>query len=161
MLQQGPGLGGIIPRGRPTSGQLQQTLPLRPGVVVNENHVDSGLIRLTDPGLTNPGLNPGLSSQGLTNQVLNNQGFNMQGSNNQGFNNQVLINPGLLNQGLGTPQPIRLSTPNSKAALTFGGLQDMITKQRLLSQQQRLQEINRGPAVVRGQSAAQGKDFCS
>ena len=90
----------------------------------------------------------------------------MQGSNqnNQGFNNQVLINPGLLNQGLnqglGTSQPIRLSTPNSKAALTFGGLQDMITKQRLLSQQQRLQEINRGPAVVRGQSAAQGKDLC-
>ena len=44
----------------------------------------------------------------------------------------------------GTDPGLTNNDPN--ALLTFGSLQDMITKQRLLAHQQRLQEINRGPA---------------
>ena len=52
---------------------------------------------------------------------------------------------------LTNPDPIRNLDPglinnDPNAQLTFGSLQDMITKQRLLAHQQRLQEINRGPA---------------
>ena len=44
----------------------------------------------------------------------------------------------------GTDPGLINNDPN--APLSFGSLQDMITKQRLLAHQQRLQEINRGPA---------------
>ena len=50
---------------------------------------------------------------------------------------------------LTNPNPIRNLDPgltNNDPSLTFGSLQDMITKQKLLAHQQRLQEINRGPA---------------
>ena len=61
-----------------------------------------------------------------------------------------LTNPNqlrLTKPGLTQPESIRFTNPDPNAPLTFGSLQDMINKQRLLSHQQRLKEINRGPAA--------------
>ena len=58
--------------------------------------------------------------------------------------NQVRLNQ---KPGLTRPESIRFTDPDPNAPLTFGSLQEMINKQKLLAHQQRLQEINRGPAA--------------
>ena len=42
---------------------------------------------------------------------------------------------------------LQTTQPDPNSPLTFGKLQEIIARQRLLSQQQRLKEINRGPAT--------------
>ena len=66
--------------------------------------------------------------------------------NNQfsGINPRNPLTPGIVENI--DPDLIRLTDLDPNAPLTFGSLQGMIAQQRLVSQQQRLREINRGPA---------------